>query len=143
MNTTTQTAEPVYTPVNKETTYSPAYHAFLILRWGFAALPIIAGVDKFSMILANWSQYLWPPLGNLVGGPNIFMKIVGVVEIIAGLLVAFKPKIGAPVVALWLWGIIANLLLIHNYYDVALRDFGLSLGAIALARLSCQYQKVK
>ena len=115
---------------------NPVYQAYQLLHWGFTAAPIIAGLDKFFMVLTDWTKYLWPPLGGLVGGPHTFMGIVGAIEIVAGFLVFFKPKIGGYVVALWLWGIIANLLLIHNYYDIALRDFGLSLGALALARLA-------
>src|SRR4051812_40058156 len=89
---------------------NPAYQAYQLLHWGFVAAPLIAGVDKFFQRLADWTQYLWPPLGNLVGGPHTFMQIVGAIEIVAALLVAFKPKIGAYVVAFWLWGIIINLL---------------------------------
>jgi hypothetical protein len=85
-------------------------------------------------------MYLWPPLANMVGGASRFMSIVGAIEIVAGFLVAFKPKIGGYVVALWLWGIILNLLLLQSYYDIALRDFGLSLGALALARLAGEFE---
>jgi hypothetical protein len=122
-----------------ETTNNAAYQAYQILHWAFIIAPIIAGADKFLMKLTNWAQYLWPPLGNLVGGPHRFMMIVGVIEIIAGLVVAFKPKIGAYVVAAWLAGIIINLLLLQNFYDIALRDLGLCLGAIALGRLSIYF----
>jgi hypothetical protein len=90
-------------------------------------------------MLTDWTQYLWAPLANIAGSAQRFMSIVGVIEIIAGLLVAFKPKIGGYVVAMWLWGIIANLLLMGNYFDIALRDFGLSLGALALARLAIYF----
>jgi hypothetical protein len=85
-------------------------------------------------------MYLAPVIAKLspVGGHGL-MLAVGVIEIIAGLLVAFKPRIGAYVVAIWLWGIIVDLLLIPNFFDVALRDFGLSLGALALARLSREF----
>jgi uncharacterized membrane protein YphA (DoxX/SURF4 family) len=96
---------------------------------------VLAGVDKFTNLLVDWTQYLAPFVANMVPA-STFMAIVGVVEIIAGLLVFFKPRIGAYVVAAWLLGIIGNLLLIPGYYDVALRDFGLFLGAVALARLS-------
>ena len=114
---------------------NPAYQAYQILHVAFVVAPILAGLDKFFMKLTDWTQYLWPPLGNLVGGPGTFMRIVGVIEIIAGVLVALKPKIGAPIVAAWLIGIIVNLLLLQAYYDIALRDLGLCLGAIALWRL--------
>jgi hypothetical protein len=136
----THVADSTYVVMTHGTTEAPACHAYLLLHWGFVALPIIAGVDKFFMKLTDWSQYLWAPLGNLVGGSHNFMAIVGVVEILAGALVAFKPRIGAYVIAVWLSGIIVNLLLIHNYYDVALRDFGLSLGALALAKLASEFE---
>ena len=118
----------------------PAYQSYLMLHIGFAVLPIVAGVDKFFHILVDWDQYLAPQATDFlpVTG-HTFMLVVGVIEIAAGLLVAFRPRIGAYVVALWLWGIIVNLLLIHGYYDIALRDFGLSLGALALARLSQEF----
>jgi hypothetical protein len=114
-----------------------AYQAYLILYAGFVALPIVAGIDKFFHLFVNWDQYLAPLVTRMlpVSG-HTFMLAVGVIEIAAGLLVAFRPRIGAYVVALWLWGIIVNLLLIPGFYDVALRDFGLSLGALALAHLS-------
>lgn len=118
----------------------PAYHAYLILQIGFAALPIIAGVDKYFDKLTNWSMYLWEGVPRMTGLPaHTFMMIVGGIEIAAGVLVALMPRIGAIVVALWLWGIIANLLLAGGFYDIALRDFGLSLGALALARLACEH----
>src|SRR2546423_3259740 len=85
-----------------------AYQAYQILHWGFIAAPVLAGLDKFFFKLVDWTMYLWAPLGNLVGGSRTFMEIVGVVEIVAGCLVAFKPKIGGLVVAFWLWGIIIN-----------------------------------
>ena len=118
----------------------PAYQAFCILYAGFAALPILAGLDKFFHLLVNWDQYLAPIATRVlpVSG-HTFMLAVGVIEIAAGLLVIARPRIGAYVVALWLWGIIANLLLIPGFYDIALRDFGLSLGALALARLSAEF----
>ena|SRR5438445_9630505 len=116
---------------------SAAHQAYLILYAGFIALPIIAGVDKFLHVLADWDMYLAPVVTNVLPvADHTFMLAVGVIEIIAGLLVAFQPRIGAYVVALWLWGIIVNLLLIPGFYDVALRDFGLSLGVLALAKLS-------
>jgi hypothetical protein len=123
------------------TTARPAYQSYLVLLTGFTALPIVAGVDKFFHLLVNWDQYLAPVVTRFlpVSGPT-FMLAVGVIEIAAGLLVLFRPRIGAYVVALWLWGIIVNLLLIPGFYDIALRDFGLSLGALALARLSQEFQ---
>ena len=119
---------------------SPARQAYQILHLGFAVLPIVAGLDKFFHMLVNWDQYLSPLVNNLLGGNgHTFMLAVGVIEIVAGLLVAMRPRIGAYVVALWLWGIIANLLLIPGFYDIALRDFELSVGALALARLSQEF----
>jgi hypothetical protein len=119
---------------------SPSRQAYQLLHFAFVAAPVIAGVDKFLHLLVNWDMYLAPAIAKLspVGGHGL-MLAVGVIEIIAGLLVAFKPRIGAYVVAFWLWGIIINLLLIPNFFDVALRDFGLSLGALALARLSREF----
>jgi len=118
----------------------PAYQSYLILLVGYAVLPVVAGIDKFLHLLVNWDQYLAPLATQIlpVSG-HTFMLIVGVVEIAAGLLVAFRPRIGAYVVALWLVGIVVNLLLIPGFYDIALRDFGLALGALALARLSQEY----
>src|SRR2546421_7049103 len=90
----------------EETRKNPAYQAYQILHWGFVIAPILAGLDKFFMKLTDWTVYLWPPLGNMVGGAGTCMRIIGGIEIIAGCLVAFKPKIGAPIVAAWLLGII-------------------------------------
>jgi hypothetical protein len=119
---------------------SPAYQAQLILYAGFVALPIIAGVDKFFDLLVNWDAYLAPIVPQMLGiTAHSFMMIVGVVEIVAGLLVLMRPQIGAYIVAIWLWGIIGNLLMVPGFYDIALRDFGLSLGALALGRLSASY----
>lgn len=120
----------------------PAHQAFVILRVGFAALPILAGADKFLHLLTDWDKYLAPFVSNLVGGNgHTFMLAVGVIEIIAGIGVALKPKFFAWVVMFWLWGIIVNLVMVGGYLDVALRDFGLSLGALALARLSAAYDR--
>jgi len=116
------------------------HQAYSSLYLGYTILPIVAGADKFSHWLVDWNQYLSPLAARLVGGNvDAFMKAVGVVEIAAGLLVAVKPRWGALVVCLWLLGIIGNLLLIPAYFDIALRDFGLAVGAFALWRLSGQY----
>lgn len=115
----------------------PAVEAYQILRVGFTVAPVVAGLDKFFNLLVNWEQYLPPFVNNLVGGyGHELMLVVGLIEIIAGLGVFFKPKIFAYVVSAWLLLIVVNLLMIPGYYDVALRDFGLALGALALARLS-------
>lgn len=114
--------------------------SFAILYLGYVALPIIAGADKFFHYLVDWNKYLAPFFADLVGG-NVagFMYAVGGVEILAGVLVALRPKLGALVVAAWLAGIIVNLLMIPGYFDIALRDFGLCLGALALSRLSADF----
>jgi hypothetical protein len=119
---------------------SPAYQAFLLLRTVFTIAPIVFGLDKFFNVLVDWPQYLAPFVDNIApGSPETALMIVGVVEFIAGVLVALRPEIGGYVVALWLAGIILNLLLIPGFYDVALRDFGLFVAALALARLSAVY----
>jgi len=118
----------------------PAYQAYVVLHIGFAVLPIIAGLDKFFHLLVNWDMYLAPRVTELTGiNAHNFMLAVGVIEVVAGLIVAVRPRIGAYIVMLWLWGIIVNLLLIPGFYDIALRDFGLSLGALALARISREF----
>ena len=116
------------------------YQAYQILRFAFTVAPIIAGVDKFLHLLVNWDQYLPPIANTMLGGyGHQFMYVVGVIEIVAGIGVFLKPKIFAYVVFAWLVAIIVNLLLIPGYFDVALRDLGLALGALALARLSGTY----
>jgi hypothetical protein len=118
----------------------PAHQAYVVLYVGFIVLPLVAGLDKFFDLLVNWDGYLAPVVTQTLNvSAHSFMMVVGVIEIIAGLLVAVRPNIGAYVVMLWLWGIVINLLIIPGYYDIALRDFGLSLGALALARLSAQF----
>lgn len=118
----------------------PSYQAFTILRIGFAALPIIAGLDKFFHLLTNWNQYASPALFSAVGGHIAgFMDFVGLVEIAAGILVAARPRWGSAIVGLWLCAIIINLLLLGGFYDIALRDFGLAVSALAFFRLSRQY----
>lgn len=120
----------------------PAHQAFWILRLGFIAAPILAGLDKFFHVLVNWDKYLPPVVNNMVGGHgHTLMLVVGVIEMVAGLGVLLKPRIFAYVVAAWLAVIIVNLLLIPGYFDIALRDFGLLLGALALGRLSEVYAK--
>jgi hypothetical protein len=115
----------------------PAYQAYLLLYAGFVALPIVAGLDKFFHLLTNWDMYLAPAVQRMLSlsdaGAHNFMLAVGVIEIVAGLIVAIWPRVGGYVVGLWLWGIVVNLLLARNFYDIALRDFGLSIGAFALA----------
>jgi hypothetical protein len=111
--------------------------AYLILRFGFTVAPIIAGLDKFLHVLVNWDQYLPAITNRIVGGHgHELMLAVGAIEIVAGIGVALKPRIFAYVVAAWLFLIILNLLAIPGYFDIALRDLGLLLGALALGRLS-------
>jgi hypothetical protein len=117
-----------------------AHQAYMILLVAFVAIPIMAGLDKYFNILTDWTRYLAPIVPSWTGiAPAMFMMIVGAVEIVAGLVVAFTPSFGGYLVAVWLWGIVINLLLVPGFYDVAFRDFGLSLGALALARLSNQF----
>lgn len=125
-------------PTDRRT--DPAFQAFFLLRTVFIAAPIAFGLDKFTNILTEWTIYLAPWINDIVpGNADQAMKAVGVIEIAAGLLVAFAPRIGAYVVALWLAGIIVNLLTLQDFYDVALRDFGLLVGALALGRLAAGY----
>lgn len=129
-------------PVKDARVSTPAHQAYQILHLGFAVAPILAGLDKFFHLLVNWDQYLPQSINNLTGGRgHELMLAVGVIEVVAGLGVAFKPKIFAYVVAAWLFLIIVNLLMIPGYFDVALRDFGLLLGALALARLSHEFDR--
>jgi uncharacterized membrane protein YphA (DoxX/SURF4 family) len=118
----------------------PAYQAFWLLRIGFAALPILFGLDKFFDVLVDWDIYLAGWINDIVPGDAAdAMHVVGVIEIAAGIAVALKPRYAAYVVAAWLAGIIVNLLTYSGYYDIALRDFGLLVGALTLARLAAKY----
>jgi hypothetical protein len=129
--------------LNEEAKLSnPVYQAYQILHVGFTVAPIVAGLDKFFHLLVNWDQYLPGFVNNLTGGHgHELMLAVGVIEVVAGLGVAFKPRLFAYVVSAWLLLIIANLLMIPGYFDIALRDFGLALGALALARLSHEFDR--
>jgi hypothetical protein len=118
----------------------PAYQAFVLLRIGFAAAPILFGLDKFFDVLVNWEIYLAPWINDIVPGSGAdAMYAVGAIEIAVGIAVAVKPRYAAYLVAAWLGGIIINLLTLSGYYDIALRDFGLLLGALTLARLASKY----
>jgi hypothetical protein len=118
----------------------PAYGAYVLLRIGFTVLPIVFGVDKFFGVLANWDGYLAPWIVALSPvGAHPTMLVVGVIEIVAGVAVAVKPRYAAYLVAAWLAGIIVNLVSYPGFYDVALRDFGLLLAALTLARLASVY----
>jgi hypothetical protein len=120
----------------------PAWQAYQILHLGFTVAPILAGLDKFFHLLCNWDQYVAPWIANLSPiGAHGLMLVAGVIEIAAGVLVAFKPRIAAPVVGAWLCLIILNLLTLGSYFDVALRDLGLALGAFALWRLAIEFDR--
>ncbi|PQZ96413.1 hypothetical protein CQ018_03940 [Arthrobacter sp. MYb227] len=113
------------------------HQAFMLLRTIFTVAPILFGLDKFTNLLTDWTHYLAPLATDIIPvTPQVFMYGVGVIEIIAGILVALRPKIGSLVVCLWLLGIIVNLLIVGNYFDVGLRDFGLLVAALALNRLA-------
>jgi hypothetical protein len=116
------------------------YQAYLMLRLAFTVAPIAFGLDKFFNVLVDWPIYLAPWINDIApGSGQDFMYLIGAIEILAGVLVAIKPRYGAPVVAAWLAGIIVNLLTVPGFYDVAVRDFGLLLGALTLARLALSY----
>ncbi|HWK28533.1 MAG TPA: DoxX family protein [Solirubrobacter sp.] len=118
----------------------PGYQAFWLLRIGFTVLPIVMGVDKFFNGLVHWEKYLASWYNDILPGDAFTaMHIIGVVEIAAGILVLLKPRYAAYVVAAWLAGIVLDLVTYSGYYDVALRDFGLMLGALTLARLASKY----
>jgi hypothetical protein len=118
----------------------PTYQAFTLLRVAFTVAPIAFGLDKFFNGMVDWEKYLAPWVNRLMPGTgHSFMLFVGVTEIVAGLVVLAKPRYGAYLVAAWLAGIVFNLLTYSGYYDVALRDFGLLLGALTLARLATKY----
>jgi hypothetical protein len=119
----------------------PAYQAFFLLRTVFTVAPILFGLDKFLHVLVDWDRYLAPDIvDRLPWSAHEVMYAVGAIEILAGVVVALWPRFGGYLVAAWLAGIIANLLLVPGFYDVALRDFGLLVGAVALARLATAYQ---
>jgi hypothetical protein len=142
MATTARLSDAVLLDSSRPDLHAPTYQAFQILHWGFVAAPVLAGLDKFLGVLANWDMYLSPAFASASPlSRHGTMMAVGVVEMIAGLLVAVKPRVGAYVVAIWLGGIIVNLLLLGSGYDIALRDFGLLLGALALGRLSETYDR--
>jgi hypothetical protein len=119
----------------------PSRQAFLLLRTVFIAAPVLFGLDKFTNVLTDWPDYLAPWVNDLVPGTaQDAMYAVGVVEILAGIVVAVLPRYGGLLVAAWLAGIIINLLTIPDYYDVALRDFGLLVAALALSRLATAHR---
>ena len=114
-----------------------ARQAYRILHVAFVVAPVLAGLDKFFNVLVDWDRYVAPFVTDVLPvSAHTLMLVVGVIEIAAGVLVALRPRIGGYVVAAWLWAVIVNLLVLGDYFDVALRDFGMSLGALALARLA-------
>jgi DoxX len=118
------------------------YQAFVMLRIAFAVAPLLFGLDKFFNVMTDWPQYLAGWVNDLMpGSGQDFMYFVGGVEILAAIIVAVRPKLGAPIVVAWLAGIIVNLVSGPGFYDVALRDFGLMLGALTLTRLAFAYDK--
>jgi len=128
----------------RELLADPGYQAFVILRTAFTVAPILFGLDKFANLLVDWPAYLAPWINDLVpGSAQAAMYAVGVIEVVAGIAVGLAPRFGAWLVAGWLAGIIVNLLTIPDYYDIALRDFGLLLAAVALARLAEHYHGVR
>jgi hypothetical protein len=139
MTTTTPDRVAPHRPAAPRLT-DPAFQAFSLLRVGFTIAPILFGLDKFLDWLVDWRAYLAPEIDDLVpGNAHQAMLIVGVIEIVAGLVVAVRPKLGGYLVATWLGAIIVNLLLQADFYDIALRDFGLLIGALALARLASAF----
>ncbi|MGI8458106.1 MAG: hypothetical protein ACR2LI_08335 [Propionibacteriaceae bacterium] len=122
----------------------PAYGAFVLLTIGYVVLPLLMGIDKYARVLTDaWSGYLAPSIVHLLPfSAQTAMYVVGAVEILAAVLVAIRPRYAAYVVALWLAGIIFNFLIYSGFYDIALRDLGLLVGALALARLAVTYDAV-
>ncbi len=121
---------------------NPAFQAFWLLRIGFTVAPILFGLDKFAHVLVDWDRYLAPEFVDLLpGNAHQLMYAVGVIEVVAGIASAVRPRFGGYLVAAWLGAIIANLLLQADYYDIALRDFGLLLGALTLARLAVVFEQ--
>ena len=137
---TATTAGPADTGLRSHDWTNPVFQAFTLLRVGFTVAPILFGLDKFLDWLVDWEIYLAPELDDLVfGDASDAMLAVGVVEVVAGLVVALRPRLGGYIVAAWLAGIILNLLLQADFYDIALRDFGLLLGALTLSRLATAF----
>ena len=144
--TTTSTAPPPTAPATPARAGAapalsdPVAQAYWLLRIAFITAPILFGLDKFAHVLVNWDKYLAPEFTDLFNAQaHTLMYAVGAIEIVAGLVVAFRPRFGGYLVAAWLGGIIVNLLLLGDFYDVALRDFGLLLAALALARLAVAF----
>jgi hypothetical protein len=138
MSTVGAALRPSPIPASTTLRRDPVAQAFMLLRITFTVAPILFGLDKFAGVLTDdWTRYLAPAFNDLIpGNASDAMHIIGVVEIAAGLVVAVSPRFGGLLVAAWLGGIIVNLLIVGGYGDIALRDFGLLLGALTLARLA-------
>jgi len=138
MSTVSAALRPIPIPASTALRSDPVAQAFMLLRIAFTVAPILFGIDKFANVLTDdWTRYLAPAFDDIIpGNAADAMHIVGVVEIVAGLVVAVSPRFGGLLVAAWLGGIILNLLIVGGYGDIALRDFGLLLGALTLARLA-------
>jgi hypothetical protein len=133
-------ALPAHLAGSHEHAHDPAYQAYQVLHVAFIVAPLLAGLDKFFHLLCNWDMYLAPVVDKVLGGHgHQFMLVAGVIEIIAAIGVLLWPRVFAWIVAAWLLGIIINLLVVPGFYDIALRDVGLCLAAIAFARLSAIY----
>ena len=141
MSTITAALRPIPIPRPNVLRNDPAAQAFMMLRVAFTVAPILFGLDKFAeVMISDWPKYLAGEFNDIIpGSAQDAMYIVGAVEIVAGLVVAFSPRFGGLLVAGWLGGIIVSLLLVGGYADIALRDFGLLLGALTLARLASAY----
>ena len=123
--------------MERTTAQQPVTQAFTLLKFTFGIVPVVAGLDKFTNLLTNWEQYLNPSIADMLPFPaSTFMMIVGVIEIIAGVIVLVKPKIGGYIVAAWLTAIALTLLAGFNYVDVAVRDLVMAVSAFAMARIS-------
>jgi uncharacterized membrane protein YphA (DoxX/SURF4 family) len=138
MSTVTATLRPSPIPASNVLRSDPAAQAFMLLRIAFCVAPILFGLDKFAGVLTDdWTRYLAPEFNDIIpGSAQDAMYLVGVIEVIAGLVVLVMPRFGGLLVAAWLAGIILSLLLVGGYGDIALRDFGLLLGALTLSRLA-------
>ena len=143
MSTVAPALRPTPVPRSTELRDDPAAQAFLLLRIAFTVAPILFGLDKFAEVLTDdWTTYLAPAFDDILpGSAQDAMHLVGVVEVVAGLVVLVAPRFGGLLVAGWLAGIIVNLLVVGGFGDIALRDFGLLLGALTLARLASTYTK--
>jgi hypothetical protein len=141
MSTFAAALKPLPLPTSARLRTEPALQAMTMLRVTYALAPILFGIDKFANVLTDdWTRYLSSQFNDILpGSAATGMHIVGVVEIVAGIVVAVTPRFGALLVAAWLGGIILNLLLVGGYGDIALRDFGLMMGALTLARLAFAY----